>query len=310
MWADFGAGKTHALRYLQAIAQETTPPSVVVYCDLPESTANFLEVAKQVVPQIPESVLIRAIVGYRQRLGDDWLSNPILAGDRETPRILWMLAEMGTQVRGEVARRWLRGDKLGSRETALIDYIPPIKTSDRAIRVVATICRMILEGSQYSRLVLMFDEFQRIGQVSKKKIDDINAGINTLYNSCPEGLAIILSYSFGVPEHIKFMVSGEVWSRVDRQFTLRSLSDVEAELFVQDIVDQHLVVPATVRPFTDNAIKALVHRLSGDTADHLTPRLVMQRFSSVLDMALAAEGPAVFPLDVDAAVALDEIAER
>lgn len=309
LWADFGAGKTHALRYLQAIAPETTPPSILVYCDLPESTSNFLEVARQIVPQIPERVLVRAIERYRQNLGESWLSDSLLAGDRETPQILWMLAEMGSQLRGEVARRWLRGDKLGSRESALIDYIPSIKTSERAIRVVASICRIVLRGGEYARLVLMFDEFQRIGQVSRKKIDDINAGINTLYNSCPEGLAIILSYSFGVPENIKFMVSGEVLSRVDQQFNLRFLSEGDAAIFVRDTVNQSMIDGSSVEPFTDSAIRTIVGRLSSEVGEHLTPRLVMQRFGRLLDRALAADIPATFPLDADAAVALDVSAE-
>lgn len=146
----------------------------------------------------------------------------------------------------------------------------------------------------------MFDEFQRIGQVSQRKIHDINAGINTLYNSCDEGLAIILSYSFGVPENIKFMVSGEVLSRVERQFALQMLSESEATIFIEELIEEHRVNGTDRTPFEEKTVKNVVQRLSHDLKNRITPRLLMQCFTRILEAALALDEPS-FPLSPEVA---------
>lgn len=306
LWADFGAGKTHALRFVQHLAATVSPPALAVYSDLPKAVSDFKSVYEQIVPQLPEIVLREAVVDFRREHADDWLSVPELQGDRDTPRVLWILAEMADQPQGEVARKWLRGERLSARELLMIDYISPIKTADHATRTLQTICRLVVRGPKYSRLVLLLDEFQRIGEVTEKKIRDVNAGIHTLYNSCPEGLAIFLTYSFGDPANIAFLVTDAVRSRVDRVFDLPPLGTDDATEFVWDLLEQSKLAGSPVRPFSRPAVEWLVQRLAQDAEGNVTPRKVMQVFGRALDKALTSEAEVGFPIDETAAAQLYE----
>jgi len=303
LWADFGAGKTHALRYIEGIAASTVPPSVAVYAELPEAAADFKEVYQQIVFAISEDALTRAIFAFRQKYRDQWLAAPILKGDRDTPRAMWMLAQEGSDVQAEAARKWMRAERLYARELAQIDYLTPIRTAQQAVKTLSTICRIMLEPGDIARVVLMLDEFQRIGQVSRRRIADINSGIRTLYNSCPTGLAIVLSYSFGVRENIRFLVTPEVQTCVEREYALPALTREDANTFILDLLKASSIDGEGRNAFTSAGVKQGIDLLVKDVGTHLTPRKVMQAFTVVLDGALQ-DGVARFPLSSPAVAGL------
>lgn len=300
LWADLGAGKTHALRHIEYRGSLLTPPAMAIYADLPKASGDFKGVFEQLIPAFPEQALVNAITSFRGRNRDSWLDHPVVRGDRYTPRVLWTLAQLGDGLQGDTARKWLRGERLSARELQLLDGVPPIRTSDDATRTLGTLCRLLVDDKRYSRVVLMLDEFQRIGESNPRKIRAINAGIHTLFNSCPVGLAIILSYSFGTPENIKFLVTDEVRSRVRKIYSLPALTETEAWQFVSHILDSR----SAVRPqvvFQDSAIRAVVKRLVADTRSalppqNLTPRNLMQAFETILDHCLNKE-TSPFPVD-------------
>jgi hypothetical protein len=295
MWAELGAGKTHALRYLQGLTEAIKPPGLAIYCDIPEATGDFKGVYVQAVSRIPEGELATAIYKYRQTLGEaSWLSAPLLRGDRDTPSVLWILAEMNSQMIGNQARRWLRGERLSPRELTALGVTGWIKSGDQAVRVMSTVCFLLGKYGSHKRLVLMFDEFQRVGQLNQKRIRDVNAGISSLYNSCPEHLTIILSYSFGAPENIKYMVTGEVLSRVKGRLELPALKDDDATTFVIELLKFHSLNSKDQRVFTDEAVEEVISRLKQDTGGALTPRKLMQACGGILDRGLTSNRS--FPL--------------
>lgn len=287
MWAELGAGKTHALRYLEYLVSKATPPSVAVYCDMPESIADFRDVYRQIVPRIPGSVLTDAIVAFRGARGEDWLDAPELQGDRDTPRALWMLT--GQEQSADVARKWLRADRLTASDTRLIGGSASIRTSTDAIRVLSCICRIVVAEGKWDRFVLMLDEFQRIGQINSRRIQDINSGINTVFNSCPNGLVFLLTYSFGDPKSIDYMVTPEVRSRVTARYQLPNLSEDEAALFVSDLLASYSADPESPPAMRSESVGRIVGRIAAESSGRITPRRLMKGFGGVLDAALQLE---------------------
>lgn len=304
LWADFGAGKTHALRYLQYLASTLSPPASVAYCELPKETRSFKSVYEQIARQLPERALIDQIRIFREEYGDQWLEAPELQGDRDTPRVLWALAQTSDQPQGEIARKWLRGETLLAAERRIINNISPIKTSDDATRTLGTICRLLVRNEGSCRLVLMLDEFQRIGEASAKRLYEVNSGIHTLYNSCPTGLAVILTYSFGRKQNINYLVSDELKRRVTKMYNLESLSIEDSVSFVHELVGIHMLPEFEAEIFTKAAIKDVVTRLDHDTDSHLTPSNIMDAFRGILDTILLGSNDRPIPLDTDAALHL------
>jgi hypothetical protein len=254
MWADFGAGKTHALRYVEGLSAQMNPAALVVYCDVADGTVDFRSLFAQIVIRMPEPALAAAIVAYRQAAGEDtWLSAPWLLGDRDTPQALWALAKMGNQALGDTARRWLRTERITAKEATFLGVTTSIKTSEQAVRVLGSICGIARAGSR-SRTVLLLDEFQRVGRVSQKRLRDVNAGITSLFNHCPESLSILVSCSLGSPDQVKYVVTPEVRSRVSRRLELRRLSSTEAREFVEELQSAHAIHGLPGTAFSPDAV--------------------------------------------------------
>ncbi|MFC1909692.1 hypothetical protein ACFLXC_00120 [Chloroflexota bacterium] len=309
IWADFGAGKTHSLRYIEYLANIIQSSYSAVYCELPKGITQFKFIYEQIMPRFSEEILCSAIQGYRQRYGDNWLSAQILNGDRDTPRVMWTLAQTINQPQGEISRKWLRGERLSSAELRVIDNVTPIKTSEQATRTLSTLCRIVLQDSKYSRIVIMVDEFQRIARANKNQIKEINDGIHTLFNSCPKGLSIILTYSIGVPDSIKYLTTDAVRSRLKQVLTLPIMSKVELKDFIVDLLKKYQIPDTTVKVFTQDAIEWVINKLfedsvkwaknevAEDASRSVTPRIAMQEFSKILEKTINGDGPYQFPID-------------
>lgn len=295
MWADFGAGKTHALRYLEWLGESAKNRAVCVYCDIPLATADFRGVYVQIAPRLEEADLNDAILAFRETYGEAWLRQPQLQGDRDTPIVLWSIATMGQTMTGDLARKWLRGERLASREMSTLGVSSWLKNSEFAIRALCSVCHILLASPAVSRVVLMFDEFQRIGQVSHKRLMDVNAGLSTVFNRCPEGLSIVLSYSFGDPANISYLVSSEVRSRVtDQPIHLQAFSVDEALQFMDDLLSIHAERGADVRLFKPKALTPWLERLFEDLGHEVTPRKLMQ--AADLAVTSALDNDETFPL--------------
>ncbi|MCZ7577047.1 MAG: DUF2791 family P-loop domain-containing protein [Dehalococcoidia bacterium] len=201
---------------------------------------------------------------------------------------------------GDAARKWLRGENCTAAELKLIDGVSKLATSDHATRTLSTICRLIAGFSRFRRIVLMLDEFQRIAQLPEKRRLEVNSGIHTWFNSCPDGLSILLVYSIGVASTIKHLVSPEVLSRVSQTFELPALTEPESVEFVEGLVASAAESGDSRGIFEHEGVVETVHRLAEDSAGRLTPRRLMLGFTTILEDALS-EG--AFPIGREFAAA-------
>lgn len=295
LWADFGAGKTHALRYIESVCNSNAPPALCVYTELPNGVSDFHGVFEQIVRHIPEHAFRVAVNGLRAKHGSNWLDDPGLRGDRDTPRVLWQLSELPNDEVGELARRWLAGVRVAPKELTRLGGVGALRTSDDALRVLTTIKYMITEYGHYSRLVLLLDEFQRVGQASKARLHDVNAGLHMLYNACPDRLSIFLSYSIGIADAIKHLVSDELMSRVEEQLSLPMMTLAQATEFALDILEQ-AGTRDSVRVLTPTNVAAVMARLDEDSDHRLTPRRVMQVLGSIYEGVILAPTRPDLPL--------------
>ena len=279
MWADFGAGKTHTLYYIESLAKEHN--LLPIYVEWPKKTATFVDVYRGIASHFSRSLLSRLFWSCCDRKGVDeilgWASEEFpdfaailecLYRDEDTPLIHeWLRAELG------VTRR----------ELATIGVRNPIKTSDDAIQALVILAGLVASSGDYGKLLLMLDEFQRVDHLPPRVRRDVNTGIHTLFNACPESLTIILSFSFGRPDNIRFLLADEVRSRADLEsIQLPEMSDTEAMEFVLDLLKHYRGQGGTELffPFTKESCQVILR----DTG-RLTPRRIMKRFDVVLRRA-------------------------
>jgi hypothetical protein len=60
MWAWFGAGKTHTLRYIEAIARRRFPTLMPVYTPFPKATKSILDLYQLTIAQLDFEALIHS----------------------------------------------------------------------------------------------------------------------------------------------------------------------------------------------------------------------------------------------------------
>ena len=276
MWADFGAGKTHTLYYMNAAAK--TNGMHPAYVEWPKKASTFVDVYRSIASKFPLRVLSTMFWDYAGKVGVD---NVLNWADEVYPDFRAILERIYCRDNNPLLIEWLRAEGgISKRELATIGVRNTIRTSDEAIRAMVILAGLVANGNQHSKLLLMLDEFQRIDQLPPRVRRDINAGIHTLFNACPEGLCIVLSFSFGNPANIEYLLAEEVISRTDPDsIQLPKMTTVEALDFVQEILEHQRLPDGTdpFFPFTKGGVDAILQKTS-----KLTPREIMKYLDVVL----------------------------
>ena len=276
MWADFGAGKTHTLYYMNSAAK--TYGLHPAYVEWPKKASTFVDVYRSIAAKFPLRVLSNMFWAYAGKAGVDHVLD--WAGE-VYPDFQAILEQIYRREANPLITEWLRAEgAISKKDLATIGVRNTIRTSDEAIRAMVILTGLVANSTEHSKLLLMLDEFQRIDQLPPRVRRDINAGIHTLFNACPEGLCIVLSFSFGNPDNIKFLLAEEVTSRADPDsIQLPKMTTVEAVNFVQDLFAHHRSLEGTASffPFTRDAIETILRKTG-----KLTPREIMKHLDVVL----------------------------
>ena len=279
MWADFGAGKTHTLYYFEPLAKEHS--LFPVYVEWPKKTTTFVDVYRGIANHFSLRVLSQLFWRCCERKGVDEVLDSV---SRQFPDFATVLERIYENDRTPLIHEWLRAQPgVGRRELATIGVRNPIRTSDDAVQAVVTLVNLVASSGDYTKLLLMLDEFQRIDHLPPRIRRDVNTGIRTMLNACPDSLSIILSFSFGRSENIDFLLTDEVRSLADPEsIHLPQMTKKEATEFVEDLLNSYRSSESAepLFPFTVKSCQAIL-----DHAGKLTPRRIMKRFNVVLRRA-------------------------
>ncbi|MCJ7426368.1 MAG: DUF2791 family P-loop domain-containing protein [Dehalococcoidales bacterium] len=279
MWADFGAGKTHTLYYVEFVAgiNRLFP----VYVEWPKKTTTFVDVYRGIASHFSLRVLSRLFWRCCEQRGVDKILD-LVSG--KYPDFGSALERIYEHKEDTLIYEWLRAQPgLSKKELTTIGIRNPIRTSDDAIQSLVVLVDLIEGSGDYVRLLLMLDEFQRIDHLPPRIRRDVNAGIHTLLNACPQALSILLSFSFGKPENIRFLLPEEVRSRADLDsLQLPQMNPEEALEFVSDLLNCYRSCEGAEPffPFTKDSCQAILQE-----AGRLTPRRIMKHFDVVLRRA-------------------------
>lgn len=285
LWANFGMGKTHTLLHLRHLCSETGNALIPVYAVLPSKPAGFLDVYRAVVSELPFDFLGEQLIRVGSGLPGGVALHPIFA---RTPGVVSALLAMrgGDIERVTAARQWLTAQPgLGVRDLRTIGVTYRIKTAEDAILTLTALTRLAsYSPNKPSKLVILFDEYQRLGALTPSTRNDINAGVHAFFNANPTGLEMMLTFSFGHQDNIKFMLNDELRSRAEPQtLSLDVLTQEEAFEFVEDLLSHFRIDPAptTTYPFSAAGAQEVIRYIASKKA--LTPRRLMLHCNHVLE---------------------------
>lgn len=299
LWSWFGAGKTHALFYLayQAQLQNERSPLVAitpVYTEFPKSTKSFVDLYRSFAHRMDVD---RVVDDYLEVSTSPSTGEIVKELGSATPDLASALRVISIQegLPRTIATRWLRGENVTLSDLRGIGISQRISSTDQGVEVMSMQARIMEEaarsrGHHGARLLWLIDEFQRVADSGRRAIADVNAGLHSLFNACPTGLTLFLSFS-GSPDEksLPEWFSPELRDRIGttRVMILPPLQPDQAVSFVKDVLG-HFRAPGSnldsdFFPFSHSACRAVVSYLSERTS--LLPRTIMHAFNAVLEAA-------------------------
>ena len=297
-WSWFGAGKTHSLYYLlncaEALNLQNQPiPCLPIYTEFPRSVRNFVDLYKAFTASMDFSLVGDSFLELHTSPRPENYYTKLLSSNPDLAAALRVFST-GTTQEQITASRWLRGDMVPLADYRRIGISQRISTSDAAIRTLASIMYLLAaaeraKGNHGHRLIWAIDELQRIGTASRSAILDVNAGLHSLFNSCPTGLSLVLSFS-GQPDQqaLPSWFSSELKDRmgVTKVMIMPPLQRGEAVQFVKDVLANFRMPNSDVAPlfpFSEQACNAILDFV--EAKNELRPRFIMDAFNAVLEKA-------------------------
>jgi hypothetical protein len=285
LWADFGAGKTHALLYFkQEIESGNFGGLLALYSALPKGCREFLDIYRSVVRAITAEQLSSAYAASIKLLGQKELHSRL---DKIWPNLskCFHSIAIGNDEQRSTALAWLHAEGgVSLKQLQGLSITSRIRSTDEAVLALTGIVRLF-NSSGFSRVIFMVDEFQRVEALRRQQQDEINAGLHGFFNNCGSGMSLIVSFSFGLEENIRHFLNAELLSRADPiRLSIPALSLDEGNEFLGEIVSLARD-PEEPWPVTDDALPAIVKGVHAKLK--LTPRRLVKAAGLVFDFAIA-----------------------
>jgi len=303
LWANFGMGKTHTLYHLRYRCKNSkeTPQIIPIYAVIPKRSTGFLELYREIVQGLPYDFLRKQL----QKIGNNHSGSVALHPMfQRSPGVVKALLSMNPDdiETSTTAMQWLAAQPgLSSSDLSLINVSYRIKTPEDAINALSALTSLACydqDPTKANRLLVMIDEYQRVGELKPKIAAENNSSLHTYFNQHPTSLQLVLSFSFGNKANIDYMLSPELKSRTDPQpINLDTLTTIEAVEFIRDLFSQFRIKPDDrwSYPFTPNSIDKIIQTISSSKA--LTPRRLMIYFDHVLSQCLMDDLPINYGLE-------------
>jgi hypothetical protein len=289
-WANFGMGKTHTLYHLKYLCSQTKGQIIPIYAVMPKRSTGFLELYRE----IGQSFLSAEMRDYLGKqlvdLGQNSKGSSIALAPifSKSPGVVNALLAIrnGNIEETTAAMQWLTAQPgLPASVMKSVGVTYRIKTPEDAINALCALINLSLRGGkQRKQILLMIDEFQRVGELRPNIISQINSSLHTVFNAHPTGLQLMLTFSFGKKENVFYLLSAELRSRAEPQpINLEVLSREEAFAFLSDLLGQFRInkdCANSVFPFSQSAVNTMLMTIAKKKA--LTPRGIMLYANHVL----------------------------
>jgi len=300
LWADFGAGKSHTLRYIESkCLAETDRRLIPLYTDVPVGPEGFADLYRGLVAALPSWLL----EDLSRVVGSGLARRTTTAGARDLRQALRLIGSSDA-VGQAVARDWmlaspgvphlrtLKAYGIGSR----------IEDAGRVVELVAELVALVRDIRKDASIVWLVDEFQRVADVPLKRRDTFAKSIVSLFNSCPSGLHFVLSFSVAQQSIALDLMPPDLRSRASTfpMLTIPQMTKGDCLAFSIDLFGAFRAKPITERehPFEPDGLEALIDDLLATTESGVTPRLLMERLEAVLfELYDASDGAPKQPVD-------------
>lgn len=277
MWADFGAGKSHTLRFIETQCRESPSRDLTpIYTEIPADLQGLLGLYQKFAAAIDTESLRNAGSTTQRTAGARDLARAVRllnSNDQQGIDVAteWLYAEPGTP-----NLRTLRSFGIGAR----------IDSDQRALDVLAALVATMHGNRNGAPCVWLIDEFQRIADIQPKKRDALAKGLVSLFNACPSGLHMVLSFSVAQQSTVDALLPADLLSRAATfpLLALPFLDHDDARVFLTDLFARFSADPQANPhfPLTSESIDLVIYTATEASNGRLTPRILMEAIGGAL----------------------------
>jgi hypothetical protein len=280
IWANLGAGKSHALFHLIRSLEEESEKSgaICVYVEMPQQAKSFLELYRQIVPQLPMGTVVRHLLKDDNRNLDENL--------RRAARVV----AYGSDDERRLAMEWLGGERPHLRDLRIATGIGSrIEDDSDACAMLGQLVSGL--ATHQVRTVFLIDEFQRVASSTVKQRDAILHNIRSLFSKNPTYLSFVVAVTSRMETTALGMLPQELRTLMGMRPTVSLPKMSEEEAF--DFLAQRLAyfrpeayTGGALAPFGEEPLRRIVSFVATES-ERLIPRKLLQAAAWVYDGALS-----------------------
>lgn len=315
-WGEWGAGKTHAMKYfsreqnLGAIAKKLkvkTGFSIPAIC--PRSNvleSLYLSIIESIglkkLKEIAEEVMFKKEVLVREKQVLRHLEET--GFDYSLAKTLQALCSRDRRMR-TTAERYLYLESTGS-DLKTLGVPKRIRTELNMLRTLAQLFGLFLsESSPYSRVFLWIDEMETIENLTGKELTNLRFFLRSMVDFVPQGLTIFLNATrkAGDLEGFFSYLGAAVLERVYKVIEFPVMNEKDVINYVYELINSPIYRdPNDIEilkkkhprafqlfPFRIESIPSLFRLLTEHLKRKPTPRNINDALSSILDLAVREE---------------------
>ncbi len=289
IWSWYGAGKTHTVYYLANQCGAQQRRLLPIYTELPREAKGFVDLYRVAIAQIPVERIIDAFFEFTTRPPGKAAFARSLDPDLTSALTQALVGDKPIHV---LLTQWLLGNSLPQASHRQLGVGARLNTTEKCSVILAEIVSLLAPRGATTRealqrVIWIIDEVQRVEEFAPSVRRSVLSGIVGVFNRCPTGLTMLMSYT-GTPNEDKLpdWITEDLKDRIglERPMLLPPLRSDEAMILIRELLARFRLPEAqhlgAYYPFEETALEALVTALAkqGD----LKPRSIME----VLDASL------------------------
>lgn len=275
VWANFGSGKSHVLFYISHVVQQQAPASVSVFVEIPEQMKNFLELYRRVMPKLPW-----------KRLAGILNADETLPHTSQLKRVARVI-EHGNDIERGLAFEWLFAGSVSLRDLkTFVGVQARIESDVHASDILAELLGSL--SRRGVRVLLLFDEFQRIAALPEKNRWPVLSNLRTLFSQNPTNLSLVLGAATRFEKTAMDLVPTELKTLIGPRpiVSLPEMDADEALGFVQGRLASFRPLGYdgdVFSPFHEDIVRETIAFVANQTNAKLIPRTILQALSAIYD---------------------------
>lgn len=275
IWANFGAGKSHALYHIAHLLGERHKQFVPVFVEVPEPVRRFTDLYARIISASP-----------CERFAQSVMASPSGAIVTDLKRAAHVILN-GNSSERSLAIEWLGCGHPHLHQLKKYTGISArIETDIQAVDVLSEIIQALARDQV--RLVILLDEFQRLGVLSDKVRSTILSSLRSLFNRNPSHLSVVAAATTKIQKTALDLLPQELRTLLGMRpaVSLPEMTEDEAYEFVLQRFKCFRPVGydgGVADPVGEEAVRKTIGFIHGETSARLIPRTLLQALSWIFD---------------------------